>query len=123
MNGASQRTLNIALNLCLKTTNTMSIPLIIQEQIAKGGALKEINLVHYPKRYNLRVPLKVKMKETVMSELLFFLIASEEDVLAAIGGNEYYVSVNSLGAVSAIFDNGTCLGLKPDEFEVIEFHK
>ena len=35
---------------------------------------------------------------------------------------EFEVCVNSHGAVSAIADDGRLLGLKPDEFVVIEWH-
>lgn len=48
---------------------------------------------------------------------------SKKKGLLCIQGNEYYVWVNSYGAVSAILPNGEQLGLKPDEFEVIEWHQ
>lgn len=96
---------------------------IVLSAINKGGALTFIDPVHYPARYQTKIPLKVKMVQTVMSDLPFFLPeAKESDYPVAVGGNEYYVSVNSYGAVTAIFDDGRQLGLKPGEFEVIEFH-
>lgn len=79
----------------------------------------------YPKRYNRKVPKKVKMLQTVTTDLPLFILEMKEGetVPMAIGGNEYYVNVNCHGAVSAIFDDGQMLGLKPAEFEVIEFHE
>lgn len=74
----------------------------------------------YPNKWNDRVPLKVKMKETVTSDMVMFFPHDSE--MIAIGGNEYYCWVNSYGALSAILPHGERLGLKPDEFEVIEFH-
>jgi hypothetical protein len=72
----------------------------------------------YPARYNGKVPLKVKMLHTVTSDLPF---GNREDVVCAVD-MEYYVNVNSYGAISAILKNGERLGLKSNEFEVIEFH-
>ena len=93
------------------------IPEIIQHYIDRGEALTRLD-AKYPLRYNRKVPLKVKMLKTTISEMPYFL----SDVPICVGGNEYYVSVNSYGAVTAIFEDGRQLGLKPDEFEVIQFH-
>jgi hypothetical protein len=75
----------------------------------------------YPERWQRKVPLKVKMNYTVVPDLPFLMPTADGTI--CIGGNEYYVWVNSYGAVSAILPNGERLGLKPDEFEVIEFHQ
>ncbi len=98
------------------------IPATIQKEINTGGALTFRHPVHYPARYNKQIPLRVRMKETVMSDLPLFVPGSEETP-PAIKGNEYYVKVNSYGAVTALFESGACLGLKSDEFEVVEFHQ
>jgi hypothetical protein len=74
----------------------------------------------YPKKYGSKVPLKVKLKMTVMPDIP--LIFVPEGGTLCIEGNEYYVWVNKHGAVSAILPNGERLGLKPNEFEVTEYH-
>ena len=97
------------------------IPEVIRRKIATGGAMHHLS-EHYPERYKGKIPLKVKMLDTVSSDLPVFLMQEDEQFPLAIKENEYYVSVNCHGAVTAIFDDGRVLGLKPDEFEVIEFH-
>ena len=72
----------------------------------------------YPARFLGRVPRKVKMAKTVISDLPF---ASKSDTKAVMD-EEYYVWVNSYGAVSAILPNGEQLGLMPSEFDVIDWH-
>lgn len=75
----------------------------------------------YPMNFRNRVPLKVKMAGTVKSDLLQFGIGKKDTVAAE--NIEYYVWVNSYGAVSAILHNGEKLGLYPSEFDVTEWHK
>lgn len=75
----------------------------------------------YPARFNGRVPLKVRLLLTVMPDIPIIIVPDGGTL--CIEGNEYYVWVNSYGAVSAILPNGEMLGLKPDEFEVTEWHK
>lgn len=95
------------------------IPEIIQGVIDKSSyALKEQSK-HYPSYFNGKVPLKVRMNTTVSSDMPFFIAKNYQK---AIYSHEYYVSVNSHGAVAAIFEDGSQLGLKPGEFQVIEFH-
>lgn len=72
---------------------------------------------HYPPNRFGRVPLKVQMACNVRSELPF----SKPGTIAR-NGEEYYVWCNSHGAVSAILDNGECLGLRPCEFNITEWH-
>lgn len=74
----------------------------------------------YPARYRGRVPRKVVLAKQVKSDLPIFAqsvpgIVAEKDV-------EYFVWVNSYGAVSAILPNGQTLGLIPSEFDVTEWH-
>lgn len=75
---------------------------------------------NYPERFGDQVPLKVKMLMTVKPDMPFFTRDSPNIVCKQ--GEEFYVRVNSYGAVSAIFENGKMLGLKPAEFEVTEWH-
>ncbi len=96
-----------------------NIPEKIRRMIAIGGAMHSIS-EHYPKLYEGKIPLRVKMLETVTSDLPFFMMDDPANI--AIGGNEYWVRVNCHGAVSAVFEDGSELGLKPAEFEVVEWH-
>jgi hypothetical protein len=67
-----------------------------------------------------RVPSKIKMRRTVTSDFPFFL-KTDEGALVAYGGQTYDAWTNSYGAVAAVMPNGKNLGVKPDEFEVIEW--
>jgi hypothetical protein len=67
-----------------------------------------------------RVPSKIKMRRTVTSDYPMFLRPGEA-MLLAIGGEVYEAWTNSYGAVAAVMPNGKNLGVKPDEFEVIEW--
>ena len=75
---------------------------------------------HYPHNWFDKVPLKVKMAKTVESDLKEFIKPVEGTV--CLDKNEYFVWVNSYGAVSAILENGQKLGLLPSEFIVTEWH-
>lgn len=75
---------------------------------------------HYPFNWHDKVPLKVKMATTVKSDLPDLMPVPEGTI--ALNDGEYYVWVNSYGAVSAILPNGQKLGLYPSEFNVIEWH-
>jgi hypothetical protein len=96
----------------------------IIEKTLESPALKyqcdEIGTFAYPARWKGKVPLKVRMLKTVTSDIPMIFPDSAD--MITIAKNEYYVNVNSYGAVSAILPNGKQLGLKPDEFEVVEFH-
>jgi len=77
----------------------------------------------YPANFRGRVPLKVKLAKTVKPDLMEFAttLGIKNDTIA-LKDSEYYVWVNSYGAVSAILKNGEHLGLLPSEFDVIEWH-
>ena len=87
-------------------------------KIASECPAMKMLYAQYPERYNKRVPLKVRMLDTVVPGLPFL----NKPNLEATEGQEYYVWVNSYGAVSAILDGGERLGLKSNEFEVTEWH-
>lgn len=78
----------------------------------------------YPANFRNRVPLKVRTVNRITPDLPQFhkILGVKTDTVCEENG-EYYVWVNSLGAVSAILPNGEKLGLKPSEFEVIEWHQ
>lgn len=65
-----------------------------------------------------RTPKMVRMLITVRADFPFSVI---HPGTIALSGYPYEVYVNPLGAVSAILPNGEKLGLKPDEFEVVEW--
>ena len=72
----------------------------------------------YPEHFGGRVPLRVRMLETVTSE--FPAIFPR---MRAFSGSELDCYVNSHGAVSVLLNEGRDrLGVKPDEFEVIAWH-
>jgi len=77
----------------------------------------------YPANFRGKVPLKVKVAKTVTPDLMEFKkeLRIKEDTIC-LKDNEYYVWVNSYGAVSAILPNGEKLGLLPSEFDVTEWH-
>ena len=77
----------------------------------------------YPAKYRGRVPLKVVVAKNVTPDLPMFhkILGVKEDTVC-LKDNEYYVWVNSYGAVSAILPNGERLGLLPSEFDVTEWH-
>lgn len=81
-------------------------------------ALKDRS-ANYPEIWNNKVPLKVKMLDTVKPDIPILFGHSENEALK---GMYYCVWVNTHGAVSAILPNLSQLGLKPHEFEVIEWH-
>jgi hypothetical protein len=77
----------------------------------------------YPARYRGKVPLKVRLAKTVHPDLKeFATLLDIKNNTVAHKDNEYYVWVNSYGAVSAILENGEKLGLLPSEFDVTEWH-
>lgn len=78
----------------------------------------------YPARYGGQVPLYVRMLKAVKPEPLILATMDPKDRTKCfvMAGQEVPVWVNRSGAVSAIFNKYT-LGLRPDEFEVIRWHK
>lgn len=73
----------------------------------------------YPIRFGGKVPNRVRMLKTVMSECLPW--EKIKNPMVAVVDCEYDVYVNSYGAVSAYTLDGL-LGLKPHEFTVVGFH-
>jgi hypothetical protein len=78
---------------------------------------------NYPANYRGRVPLKVRVAKKVEPDLPWLkkTLGVKEDTVC-LKDHEYYVWVNSYGAVSAILPGGEKLGLLPSEFDVIEWH-
>lgn len=116
----------------IKATRTMKTEerkkLTLEEQLheaMQSPALKwrsdKPGRSHYPFNWRDKVPLKVKMATTVTPDIPQ-IMHTKKDTIALLD-NEYYVWVNSYGAVSAILENGEHLGLLPSEFEVTGWHE
>ena len=73
----------------------------------------------YPPRYRGRVPWKIKMACAVRPDLEW-LFKTRGTV--ALMDEVYECWVNMHGAVAAICRNGEKLGIKPAEFDVVEWH-
>jgi hypothetical protein len=71
---------------------------------------------HYPKRWDGKVPKRVKMLMTVSSDIPIPCF------LKVLSGEIYDVYTNSHGAIAVVFEDGKMLGVKPGEFEVVEWH-
>jgi hypothetical protein len=74
----------------------------------------------YPPRFGGLVPRAVLMRRTV--RLIRFSF-HEGLPSKAERGHTYPCWVNSHGAVAAILEDGTAIGVKPDEFEVTDWHQ
>ncbi len=68
-----------------------------------------------------KVPKTVRLKQTVTTDFIHGMPISK-DVLVAVNNATYPAWTNSYGAVAAVFQDGKHLGLKPDEFEIVEWH-
>lgn len=75
---------------------------------------------HHKKGYPFgeRVPAKIRMVRTAVSD---FAWMDRDAVPPAIISTIYDTWVNSYGAVAAVYPDGRKLGVKPDEFEVVEW--
>lgn len=78
---------------------------------------------HWPKRYGDRVPLLIKMNMTVRPDFICLMAEPKRKTNILNEGELYHTTVNSHGAVCGICDDGQTLGVKPDEFEVIEWYQ
>ena len=112
--------INLIATLLNEQDQPKGIPPVILARINDGDAIKCGLTQSYQAYFNGRIPLKVRMNITVESELPFPLCL---DVWPCVFNREYYVTVNSYGAVTAIHEDGTTLGLKPGEFQIIEWHE
>jgi len=77
----------------------------------------------YPICFHGKVPLKVRLKKAL--NLIRTNIADKffaNDRFAYLPNNEFYVWVNSFGAVFAILPDFEKYYLSPEEFEVTEWH-
>lgn len=76
----------------------------------------------YPNRFNNKVPRKVKATKVVRPAFpCMALVEGSKEPVMCFKDHVYYAWVNSYGAVSAILPSGDKLGLRPSEFEVVEW--
>ena len=79
---------------------------------------------NYPARFQGRVPVRIKMRMTVRPDDLCYLIPGYVKAGTVLCQNEVYeATTNSHGAVSGICANGFVLGVKPDEFDVVDWYE
>lgn len=76
---------------------------------------------HWPERYGARIPMRIKMSITVRPDPWCVVVDPKYRGMVLANEGEYFCTVNSHGAVCGICDDGRQLGVKPDEFEVIEW--
>lgn len=76
---------------------------------------------HYPEHFNDRVPLTIRMRVNVRPDAWCSAISGKPGTILRCG-EVYPAWTNSHGAVCGICANGERLGVKPDEFEVEEWH-
>lgn len=94
---------------------------LLNESAAREAALKRhvlalLDEIEQLKAQNVsRVPRRVRMLTTVRSD-----IPCERGIIAY-ACCDYDVSVNPMGAVSVVLDGNIKLGLRPGEYEVIEW--
>lgn len=72
-----------------------------------------------------RVPAQVRLRQTVTADpmpVIGFAYRNGKPPQVAIIGQVLPCWTNSLGAVAVVFPDGEKLGVKPDEFEVAEWH-
>ena len=77
----------------------------------------------YPACYRGRVPWKIRVLKEIKSDIpAIWAIKPNDPATVLHSGDIVECRVNMYGAVAGIRANGELLGLKPGEFEVIQFH-
>lgn len=89
----------------------------IERKQQDSPALTQALAADYPLRFGGRVPKTVRLLDCVCPDWPMPM-----EGLVGLAGSEFPVWVNCHGAVAIIFGDGRCLGVKPDEFEVKEWH-
>ena len=79
---------------------------------------------HYPARWNGRVPKRIKMLMNVRPDAWCGAIGQGGGPGTILRyGETYDAWTNSHGAVAGYCANGCKLGVKPDEFEIVEWYE
>jgi len=92
---------------------------IINKSQSSPALTKQVKS-QYPAKFKGRIPLRIMITKTIIPENAHL---TDDHVGILAGGEEYYVWVNNYGYVYAIMPNGKQVRLKPDEYDVIEWHK
>lgn len=92
---------------------------IINKSESSPALIKQVK-AQYPAKFKGRVPLRIRLTKTIIPDLAY---VSNESIDMLGGGEEYYVWVNAYGYIYAILPDGKNLRLKPDEYDVIEWHE
>lgn len=87
-----------------------------------GGPALTFRSKLYPAAFRDRVPKTVRTPRPVYADFGFIDRAQGLEPLATVPEGVYPAWTNSHGAVSAVFSDGRALGLKPGEFEVVEWY-
>lgn len=114
----------------MDTENTLTLeqPAIPPLPPAPGSAFWESPALktqskHYPARFKGRVPMRIKMLMNVRPDPWCGAIGQSGGPGTILRYDETYECwTNSHGAVAGICANGFKLGVKPDEFEVVEWY-
>lgn len=92
---------------------------------APGGPAMDWRSHLYPAAYRDRVPKFVRTPRAVASDIPFAALiyrVAGETIPSTEAGGVYPAWTNSHGAVAAVLPDGRGLGLKPGEFEVVEWY-
>lgn len=93
---------------------------------AANGSESSPALTHqskgYPANYRGRVPKKIKMAKTLYPDEIGGISLAKPGTMLELD-QVYECWVNSHGAVAGYCDNGQKLGVKPGEFDVVEWHE
>ena len=75
---------------------------------------------HYPPSWRGRVPVRIRMAKTVRPDPPMTWLPENAGMAAELD-RDYPCWVNSHGAVAAILPDGRHIGVKPYEFDVVEW--
>lgn len=94
------------------------------DQMAEIVDCPALRVRHIAKGYPFgdKVPKTVRLTKFTMTDFLPGIGFISAEPLVAHRGSILPAWTNSYGAVAAVYPNGKTLGLKPDEFEVVEWY-
>ena len=87
-----------------------------------GGPARDYRSPHYPAHFAGRVPKTVTTARSVCQDFPWISRATGDPVSVTDAGGSYPAWTNSHGAVAADLPNGKRLGLKPGEFEIVDWY-
>ncbi len=87
----------------------------------RGGSALQNQSEHYPESFGGRVPKRIRMLRTVTVVWQLAMLQPDQDGFVE-RSEVYEATTNVYGAVSAYSRTGQPVGVKPDEFEVVEWY-